>query len=1422
MNHTFNIKTISLGWYNPEEIIKMSACEVTVPSSFDGFGHPLPDGLYDLRMGPLSSDQTCLTCKLGYFNCPGHFGHYKLSRVVLNPLTFDSVYSIAKSCCTNCFHFKITATERILLYTKLKILKRGISIAGIESLIANKTVEEIEKIIPLLREEATGYENTQHFELVSQFLRKIAIKSTCPRCHHKNAKLTKGSNLRILKTGASGIVEYVTPGGIKEAIDNLFQNENALFSEMFNSSQVDMFFMKVLPIIPNKFRPANFVGVKVSESPINSHFSRIINFSVMTENDDKFWSDLQAYVLFYFDNSKSQSGFLGHKQILEKKDGLFRKNIMSKRVNYSARTVISPDPNLETREVGVPLVFAKGLTFPEKVTSFNVEKLRKMVINGKIYPGANFIQSNNSLTNLKYISVENRLALANKLLDGNKVVWRHLVDGDPLLVNRQPTLHSVSLMGHTAKVLKNEKTLRLHYVNCKSYNADFDGDEMNIHFPQNLNSISELHNIVLNDKSFFVPSSGDPIRGLTQDHIIAALHLTMKDTFFNEEEYYSLVNCALSNLNNRDLYIKQAFLKFPEPCIQSPLKLFSGKQVISTILKNLNIYLSFKVKSKIKFSDEEGLFCVHKGELISGALDKASVGASPHSLVHACGEVYGYRICNDLLTVISRAVNRYMIIKGFTIRFDDLLFDLSSNQERQKIFAEGNTNAIIYQKMGCPENFDDLTQHIEIRRNELMSSDCEYTTLFQNEDFYFDEQNVSQLDKKMRNFMNDVTTSVAHLLEKGMFKKFPTNNMMNVILSGSKGSMDNLRQISNSLGQQELEGKRVPFMESGKTLPCYKKLEICPAAGGYVFERFLTGINPATFFFHSMAGREGLIDTAVKTANSGYLQRCIAKHLEGVHVKYDRKVMADNRIIQFQYGDDGMDCTKTTYLKDFDFYKTNFDLFKKPEDTILNSSQKNHATEDVIDNHDQAYDSLSATIYDHLIPQQFLDSISECSNDFKKFIKNKFINSLADPGHSVGILAAQSIGEPSTQMTLNTFHLAGVGGKNVTLGIPRLREIIMVASKNIKTPIITAKLRNEEDASGIQSMFKMITLEDCLDKITVQETLVIRDQQYKKSIKIFFDIRSDIEACAKTIDRAFLKHLGKDLKKRSSPCGITELNNAAIRNIQGDDGQESEAKEENVSSSSSSEIDDLEFVKEKTGDSDEENDDKEEEDEEEEKNEAEDEGSADLDIPLVNLKKITAKKFCFEILYPSDFNVLILPIAENICKRIIVKQILGFKKATVDSGLVYFEGSNFLSLTAEIDGQDLFDKIDFYSSHSNDIFSIYSFFGVEAARETIVKEITSVFDVYGIVIDIRHLYLVADYMTKDGTFKAYNRNSFTMDDSFINKMSFESCFANLKNAAIFHQSEKVQNPASCILSGNILNSGTGSFNVLYNMESYSE
>lgn len=1375
---TFHPRRICFATYSDSEIEKVSVVEVTTPISFDDFGHPLPHGLYDPRMGPLDLSSNCKTCGLSLFTCPGHFGHIKLSRVVFNPMFFDSMMSIAKCCCLRCKHFRITNYDRMILYCKFTLLRCGWGTEGLDELYGVGTEEEVYRIVVSKVERARGSMGPplteRHQELVSKFLSSVMGRSRCVRCSHRNPGIVKGGNFRVFKDfrrcgESEKDLEQFPPEAMEEVFGELFNNEKELIESMFSTQIHKVFFMSCVPVTPNRFRPVSHVNGRRVENGANTHLARIINNNMLVEGDGSYWTELQASVLLAFDSSKTRLGRVeqppGHKQVLERKEGLFRRNIMGKRVNFAARSVISPDPHLSTREIGIPMGFASVLTFPERVTSFNADRLRRAVMNGAQYPGSVYVESERCMLSLTHMAEEKRYAVANQLLEGRKTVWRHLVSGDVVIVNRQPTLHKPSMMAHVCRVLQGEKTLRMHYVNCKSYNADFDGDEMNIHFPQSYAAESEARTLAMNDFNYLVPTNGEPIRGLAQDHIVGASVLTMKDSFFCRDMYGTLVS---GGLPDRRLVVEQ-------PCILRPVRLYSGKQVISTILRSLGMEVNMEIKTKIVGGVwgehlEEQVVVLRDGRLLSGVLDKNTLGPTSGSLIHGCGEIYGFNVSNDLLTYFGRVVNRYLVTHGFTIGMDDLVLSQEADAERRRVAESGSRRA---------------------REQQL-----QYIRL--NPEFYLDDRKVRELDRMMRGEMNKVTSSIVEVsTPTGLLKRFPGNNMGLVIVTGSKGTIVNLSQISGSLGQQELEGQRVPIMVSGKTLPCFVGLESDPSAGGYIFERFLSGISPAQYFFHCMAGREGLIDTAVKTASSGYLQRCLVKHMEGVQVEYDMSVRCGSGVIQFMYGEDGLDCTKSRYLNNLGFFRDNMSLLRR-----------------------QGWRDGTETVGSECLSPRFREEISGVEPEIKDFVRRRYMRSLVDAGECVGVIAAQSIGEPSTQMTLNTFHLAGVGTQNVTLGIPRLREILMTASKTIKTPQMVVPIRGQVGLE-ISSCLRRVTLRDCVKRFEVTEEIVMREGVFQKRIRLLFELDNLIDAAKKTLDRRFLKEFGRRVRKMASTEYVVDTwdreESTSMR--MEDDGSDAGNRD---SSDSGSGVDNEEKLGGETV-CDEESDDQTctTSGAADEETETGSEQSNEEQHDLINFVQRSRNTFTFEMFYPSDFNEMVGQLVDSLLPTIVVREVGGIERATASGGRLFVEGSDFGSLTGTVEVEpgihmDLLDVLDIYNSQSNDIYSIYKTFGVEAARHAIVCEIAGVFDVYGISIDTRHLLLAADYMTRNGDYSPFSRHGLGASDSPLQKMSFESCYSNLKAACLFHAEDTLSNPSASLTVGNPVRCGTGCFDLLYN------
>ena len=875
--------------------------------------------------------------------------------------------------------------------------------------------------------------------------------------------------------------------------------------------------------------------------------------------------------------------------------------MMGKRVNYAARSVISPDPYIETNEIGIPPVFAKKLTYPEPVTHHNFKKLRECVVNGPDkWPGATHVQNEDgSLIALGVFDEAGREAIANQLLtpaaengrsssflftNNNKKVYRHLRNGDYLLLNRQPTLHKPSIMAHTARVLPGEKTIRMHYANCNTYNADFDGDEMNAHFPQNEIARAEAMLIARTDQQYLVPTDGGVLRGLIQDHVDAGVNMCSRDSFFTREKYIQFVYAGLreantgSSLGNGNIEDsieigENGRILTQPPAILKPVPLWTGKQIISTILTNLtpsgrkglNLISKSKIPAKMWGANapEEQTVLFMDGQLLTGILDKSQFGASSNGLVHAMYEVYGPQYAGRLLSMLGRLFTTYLQSIGFTCRMDDLWLNPEGDKARRALIDSAST-------MGSGV------------ASEYIGTDSKAGIRLGLEDVLRDSEKMAGLDSAMKTKTNKITSEIiSTCIPSKLYKPFPQNNMQVMTVSGAKGSSVNVSQISCLLGQQELEGKRVPTMVSGKTLPSFQAFDTAARAGGYITGRFLTGIKPQEYYFHCMAGREGLIDTAVKTSRSGYLQRCLIKHLEGLKVNYDHTVRdSDGSVLQFHYGEDSLDVCKQTTLKKFDFNALNYDsLVKRFNPLDLEGKLDDESVRKYIKRakkegkpHEAVLSKYSPGKYVGAVSEKFreeLDAYIEknpskliktkdnkkaaWSNNpiskehFKTLMNLKYMHSLVQPGESVGLLAAQSIGEPSTQMTLNTFHFAGFGAKNVTLGIPRLREIIMTASANIKTPLMRLPLRDgvsEERKNALCEEMSKLVLSQIMEKVTVSEKLTAKTssmpRQKMVTIKLHFWHKSDylrqynisLKALGDIIERKFIPQLERAISRK--------------------------------------------------------------------------------------------------------------------------------------------------------------------------------------------------------------------------------------------------------------------------------------------------
>lgn len=1076
----------------------------------------------------------------------------------------------------------------------------------------------------------------------------------------------------------------IMPDQSKEYLRQLWNNEKDFLKIILPCLELidieyptDVFFFEVIPVLPPTVRPVNFLNGQMVEHPQTHIYKGIIQDCLVLRNIiqtiqdggtdhlpqegrlvfdqikgvtaveklHNAWQALQSNVNHLMDRdmdktSESING-QGLKQILEKKEGIIRMHMMGKRVNFAARSVITPDPDLNIDEIGIPEAFARKLTYPTPVTSWNVVELRRLVLNGPdVHPGATMVENEDgSIQAINSNDSTQREAIAKRLLTtsdrsnesfmGVKVVYRHLQNGDVLLLNRQPTLHKPSMMGHKARVLKGEKTLHLHYANCKAYNADFDGDEMNAHFPQNELARSESYNIANVSNQYLVPKDGTPLSGLIQDYMVSGVQLTTRGKFFSRTQYTKLVYTAL-------LIMQKNIILLP-PAIIKPKMLWSGKQILSTVIINIipshkariNLVSTTKIHAKewqvetprtwkygtefknpINMSEAEVI--IRHGELLCGILDKMHYGATPYGLIHCIFELYGGTCASKMLSAFGRLFQMFLQCDGFTLGVEDILITREIDEKRKEIVSNCRKVGEAVQRSMVKVSDDTSMDEIRAKMEESYWNNAKFR---------------AQIDQKYKSTLDVYTNDINKVcLLMGLLKKFPDNNLQLMVQSGAKGSTVNTMQISCLLGQSELEGKRPPLMISGKSLSSFPAYDPTPRAGGFIDGRFMTGIKPQECFFHCMAGREGLIDTAVKTSRSGYLQRCLVKHLEGLTVHYDATVRDyDGSLIQFYYGEDGLDVPRSRFLKkdQIAFLVDNKDsiidiklleCLKADNEEIIKTIKKikkweskngsslrkrrvsgfsrfsmensdQNAKHKTIDSHSgrskaalslvkkwikakkevkESFHAQCAKCPDPIMSKYRQDEfgvlserieilmdeyITRTSKSIKKsalrdLLFIKIIKTLCPPGEPVGLLAAQSIGEPSTQMTLNTFHFAGRGEMNVTLGIPRLREILMMASKNIKTPSMEipfqSNLQNlEKQAKKLRLRLKRCVLHDVLKDIAISRRKEDSPQRLLHTITIHYlphkyykgEFSVHPRDVIKYTEEIFFKNIFKEIKK---------------------------------------------------------------------------------------------------------------------------------------------------------------------------------------------------------------------------------------------------------------------------------------------------
>ncbi len=1247
------IDELHFGLFSPQNIRRQSVAEIQTADTYDEDGTPITSGLMDGRLGTLEPRQRCKTCGNTAIRCPGHFGHIELTVPIIHIEFAKIIHNILQATCRNC--------GRILL-----------------------PESHVEKINALIK---------QNMDLIGEVPNKVykkilkdARKKDCPYCGAQQSKIefAKPTTFyEILEEGA----QRLTQSMVRERLERIPDEDLELFGFTPATARPEWMVLQVLPVPPVYVRPSITLesGIR-SEDDLTHKLVDIIRINHRLRENMEAGAPtliiqdlselLQYHITTYFNNEASGIPPARHRsgralktisQRLKGKEGRFRSNLSGKRVDFSARTVISPDPNLDLNEVGVPQALAMRLSMPEKVTVWNIEEMRKLIINGpEKFPGALYVvRPDGKRVRLEFVVERDKVA---ESLETGFIVERHLMDGDIAIFNRQPSLHRMSIMAHYVRALPH-KTFRLHLCVCPPYNADFDGDEMNLHVPQGEEAQTEARLLMQVQDQILSPRFGGPIIGAIRDYITASYMLTKKSNVLTKEEV-----CRLLVASGFEGHL-------PEPAIKEPKPLWTGKQIFSIFLpKDLNYVLKSTICHNCttclgENCPNDAYVVVKNGVLKCGIIDRRSIGAEQSdSILHRIIKDYGSQAGRKFLNDICQLLKVFISLRGFTFSYDELEL---SDAARKKI----------KRNMGIIE-----------KRIEKLIVDYRDGTL-------------PRLPGQTLNgsFEIYVMNELAEARDKAgnvADEDFEIENAGIIMTrTGARGSSLNIGQMAASVGQQAVRGKRIMRGYVNRALSHFKEGDPTPKARGFVYASYTTGLDPIEYFFHAMGGREGLVDTAVRTQQSGYMQRRLINALEQLRVEYDGTVRnSSGDIIQLTYGEDGIDPAKSDHGKAVNVNRL-IDQVK-----IMVEKGKPAPKEYILERLTEVEDQLTPMLVKELKSELTKAQLSSEGVDrVISLTLENYKKALVEPGEAVGIVAAQSIGEPGTQMTLRTFHYAGVREQNVTLGLPRLIEIVD-ARRSPSTPVMNIYLdkkhrKSKSKATEIAREIIATTLGD----ISAAEPY----------------LDPELEVVVVKLDSVMMNERGVTAEDLPN---LIKMNNYDL--------------------------------------------------------------SVDGDRFIVKPKKQVDMKKLLNTL-PSQH----------------VKGAPGLHRVLVteETGewVLRTDGSN-LSAVLDIAG------IDPTRTTTNNVHEIAETLGIEAARNSLIKEAMGVLEEQGLDVDIRHIMLMADIMTSTGDVQQVGRHGISgKKSSVLARAAFEITVPNLIDAAVRGESDPLKGVTENVIVGQSIPIGTG-------------
>ena len=1378
---TENVDEVILGILNPEDIQNGSVCEVLTSETYEN-SIPKTNGLFDLRMGTIEQGLNCETCFQDQRGCVGHFGHIKLVRPLYHMQFLTILLKIARCFCYSCSECLLEENDKEDL--KYKPMKARFNIAykkckENQNPVCNKcyTIQPIKYVNP---------KGTQDTKIIA-------------KVYGEFVETIDGEKRKELK--------YFSCEQMLDFLKRIRNEDLDNIGIPSKTSRPDWMICSVFPVPPPHVRPSvRQENNQKSEDDLTHKLAEIINHNQTLhkemEKDNlqhiEDWTQLlQYHVATFVDNEipgipkamqRSGRPIKSLKQRLSAKDGRMRYNLMGKRGDFTGRTVITPDPNIELDEIGIPLKIARNLTIPIQVTDNNINILRHYYDNGTDkYPGAKRLERGNK----------------NYSLDGKKfkeqigdirvkdILHRNLINGDYVLFNRQPSLHKMSMMGHRVRVLPVGNTFRMNVSATSPYNADFDGDEMNIFLSQCMEGFCELKFLASVPNQIISPQKNAPVIGLVQDTLYVCPQITNENVIIPKDIWMNL-----------SLFLNKEQLTLPQQ--------LTGRKIFETIIPKINIEKDTNL-SEVTGNINDKLK-IENGIITRGSLDKKVVGSSHGGIIHVLWKDKGPSHSKKFIYNCQKLCNQWLLNQGHSIGVSDVILIKPSNVNQNEYIIDN-------------EIYNQITQILD---NAIYEVDFLLEKAGQG--FYETRSTLSvedDIETEILYIVNKARDNVGKIAMKHSLEFNEGNRLLKMVLSGSKGDKSGVYQIMATMGEAQVGADRTPKKFYRRVLPHYVKDDNSALSRGFCKSSFKEGMKPLELYQLAISARIGLIDKTVKTADTGYTQRRLIKSMEDLQVQYDLSVRsANNSILQFMYGDDGFDATylenvgfKYHLMKDNEFDANSVDLMNCLE-TLRKTMKKNDSIV-VPFNLDRLFVELSngdMELYPlvndlplnvgniielrndlvrqieeyNRIDEKMKDLVSDpffivkCYIHFywrdseieKKLTKypnleyqhyetyfkkifDMFIQSLCAAGEMVGVLSGQSIGEPTTQLTLNTFHHTGQGGKSpTTSGVPRIKELLGVV-KEPKTPVMSLYIHYKNNNGDIISLpegykeneyeyirkfsflFNEIYLKDLCDKVSIE----LKENNWQ--LVIDFDILTLLK---ENIDSELI---------------IRKILENGFENFAG----------------GSTIIPNYITIGEKN--------------------------MFQLIIAINNELLSDIKRM----------NGIYLKIKsiENELLNILVNGVVNVKNtyiSTLDKEMfVQTNGSNLddvLSRKWQLQINDeIYIELDKSRCRSNNIHEMYNCFGIEVARETLIYEFSEVLESTG-SINMRHITVLVDNMTSKGMLIPIDRHGVKKNDiGPLSRATFEETVDQLMKAAAFGEEDTMRGVSANIMMGQLAPCGTG-------------